>query len=225
MIKFRKRLQKLLMKFVVPDSVPGSPGRLRIVRGQDGQLINELDLDDIDVGPGKATEAGPAPAVAGDVARSDDMILAAARSRPAKPGRPVLLLAATSRPDAIDPALLRPGRLEHHVAVPPPGPAARAAALRRLVAGLRAEPGVAEAAAAAAGAAGAEGYSMADLAAVARAAGMAALREGGLEGDAAVSVRSAVRAYRVGGRCVGDHPASDETDGSLCDDYSVPAIT
>lgn len=31
MIKFRKRLQKLLMKFVVSDSIPGSPGRLRIV--------------------------------------------------------------------------------------------------------------------------------------------------------------------------------------------------
>ncbi|AOA62821.1 ATPase of the CDC48/PAS1/SEC18 (AAA) family [Komagataella phaffii CBS 7435] len=37
----------------------------------------------------------------------------------------VVILGATNRPDAIDPALLRPGRLDRHIYVPPPDAAAR----------------------------------------------------------------------------------------------------
>ncbi|MEF8907814.1 MAG: AAA family ATPase, partial [Haloarculaceae archaeon] len=37
----------------------------------------------------------------------------------------LLVLAATNRKDSLDPALLRPGRLERHIEVPPPGEAAR----------------------------------------------------------------------------------------------------
>ena len=48
----------------------------------------------------------------------------------AEPLRDVVVLAATNRPELIDPALLRPGRLERRVYVPPPDAAARADILR-----------------------------------------------------------------------------------------------
>ena len=44
--------------------------------------------------------------------------------------RNVVVIGATNRPDLVDPALLRPGRLERLVYVPPPDAAARAAILR-----------------------------------------------------------------------------------------------
>src|SRR3712207_8299417 len=44
--------------------------------------------------------------------------------------RNVVVIGATNRPDLIDPALLRPGRLERLVYVPPPDAEARAAILR-----------------------------------------------------------------------------------------------
>jgi transitional endoplasmic reticulum ATPase len=47
-----------------------------------------------------------------------------------EPLRDVVVLGATNRPDLIDPALLRPGRLERLVYVPPPDAPARAAILR-----------------------------------------------------------------------------------------------
>ena len=50
--------------------------------------------------------------------------------------RNVVVLGATNRPDLIDPALLRPGRLERLVYVPPPDAQARAE-----VEGFRATPG------------------------------------------------------------------------------------
>ncbi|GFR48505.1 hypothetical protein Agub_g10166, partial [Astrephomene gubernaculifera] len=42
----------------------------------------------------------------------------------------VLVLGATNRPDAVDPALLRPGRFSSHVFVPPPDTAGRLEVLR-----------------------------------------------------------------------------------------------
>lgn len=45
-------------------------------------------------------------------------------------GSGVLLLAATNRPAALDPALLRPGRLDVLLYVPPPDAAGREAILR-----------------------------------------------------------------------------------------------
>ncbi len=106
--------------------------------------------------------------------------------------RPVLLLAASSRPEAIDPALLRPGRLELHVHVPLPDRAARAAVVSKLLSRLRCDSD----ALAAAGevSAATEGRTMADLAGLVREAGMHALREearagAGLRGAAAVSLR------------------------------------
>ena len=44
--------------------------------------------------------------------------------------RNVVVIGATNRPDLVDPALLRPGRLERLVYVPPPDAEARAAILR-----------------------------------------------------------------------------------------------
>ncbi|UJW34807.1 AAA family ATPase [Saccharothrix sp. AJ9571] len=47
-----------------------------------------------------------------------------------EPMREVVVLGATNRPELVDPALLRPGRLERMVYVPPPDAEARAAILR-----------------------------------------------------------------------------------------------
>lgn len=47
-----------------------------------------------------------------------------------EPMREVVVLGATNRPDLVDPALLRPGRLERLVYVPPPDAEGRAAILR-----------------------------------------------------------------------------------------------
>ncbi|GAA2558236.1 AAA family ATPase [Pseudonocardia hydrocarbonoxydans] len=91
----------------------------------------------------------------------------------AEPLRDVVVVGATNRPDLIDPALLRPGRLERLVYVPPPDAAARADILRAAgrntpfaedvdLDGLGAEL---------------DGYSAADCAAVLREAALAAMRE------------------------------------------------
>lgn len=86
--------------------------------------------------------------------------------------RDVYVLAATNRPDLIDPALLRPGRLDTMIYVPPPDADARVAILRTAARRMPIEDGldldtVARAA---------EGYSAADLQALAREAAMTAMR-------------------------------------------------
>mmetsp|Transcript_27573 Transcript_27573/g.89801 ORF Transcript_27573/g.89801 Transcript_27573/m.89801 type:complete len:173 (+) Transcript_27573:320-838(+) len=53
---------------------------------------------------------------------------------------PVILLGASSRPHVIDSALLRPGRLEHHILVPPPNAQSRHQYLRARM-GRRSEDG------------------------------------------------------------------------------------
>ena len=86
--------------------------------------------------------------------------------------RDVVVIGATNRPDLIDPALLRPGRLERLVYVPPPDADARTAILR---ATARNTPLAADVDLAALGAQ-ADGFSAADCAALIREAGLAALR-------------------------------------------------
>jgi transitional endoplasmic reticulum ATPase len=85
----------------------------------------------------------------------------------------LVVLAATNRRDALDPALLRPGRLESHVEVPTPDAEARRAILAVHARGkpLAAEVDLDEVAART------EGYSGADLAAVCREAAMRAIEE------------------------------------------------
>ncbi|POY16246.1 ATPase, partial [Mycobacterium kansasii] len=88
------------------------------------------------------------------------------------PLRDVVVLGATNRPDLVDPALLRPGRLERLVFVEPPDAAARREILR--TAGksvpLAADVDLDEVAA------GLDGYSAADCVALLREAALTAMR-------------------------------------------------
>ncbi|WP_430334006.1 AAA family ATPase [Rhodococcus sp. ACT016] len=89
-----------------------------------------------------------------------------------EPLRDVVVLGATNRPDLIDPALLRPGRLERLVFVPPPDADARKEILRT---SGRSVP-LAEDVDIAALAEDLDGYSAADCSAVLREAALAAMR-------------------------------------------------
>jgi transitional endoplasmic reticulum ATPase len=91
----------------------------------------------------------------------------------ATPLRDVVVVGATNRPELVDPALLRPGRLERLVFVPPPDAEARADILR---ASGRNTP-LADDVDLDALAAELEGYSAADCAAILREAALTAMRE------------------------------------------------
>jgi transitional endoplasmic reticulum ATPase len=90
-----------------------------------------------------------------------------------EPMREVVVLGATNRPELVDPALLRPGRLERRVYVPPPDADARAAILRASSKNTPLAPDVdlAEVASTL------DGYSAADCAALIREAALTAMRE------------------------------------------------
>ncbi|MGC3863206.1 AAA family ATPase [Micromonospora chersina] len=87
--------------------------------------------------------------------------------------RNVVVVGATNRPELVDPALLRPGRLERLVYVPPPDGPARGEILRAAARDVPLAPDVDLTAL------GAEldGYSAADCAALIREAALAAMRE------------------------------------------------
>jgi len=87
----------------------------------------------------------------------------------------VFVVAATNRPDLIDPALLRPGRLDLLVYVPPPDEAGRLEVLRILTAKMP----LAEDVKLEEIAKQTQGYSGADLQALVREAGLHALQKGG----------------------------------------------
>ncbi len=87
--------------------------------------------------------------------------------------RNVVVIGATNRPDLIDPALLRPGRLERLIYVPPPDGPARAAILR---ASARAVPLDESVDLDALGEA-LDGFSAADCAALIRESALAAMRD------------------------------------------------
>jgi transitional endoplasmic reticulum ATPase len=89
------------------------------------------------------------------------------------PMRDVVVLGATNRPELLDPALLRPGRLERLVYVPPPDAAARAAILRSAARNTPLAPDIDLTEVAA----DLEGYSAADCAALVREAALTAMRE------------------------------------------------
>lgn len=90
-----------------------------------------------------------------------------------EPMRDVMVLGATNRPDLVDPALLRPGRLERQVYVPPPNAEARALILRAASKNtpLTRDVDLAEFGSTL------ESYSAADCAAVIREAALTAMRE------------------------------------------------
>ena len=85
----------------------------------------------------------------------------------------VVVIGATNRPDLIDPALLRPGRLEKLVYVPPPDADARAAILTAAVKKVPLAPGIDLADLGRR----TEGFSAADCAALIREAALCAMRE------------------------------------------------
>ncbi|MGH3714493.1 MAG: AAA family ATPase [Micromonosporaceae bacterium] len=87
--------------------------------------------------------------------------------------RDVVVVGATNRPDLIDPALLRPGRLERLVFVPPPDAEGRAAILAAAARDVPLAPDVSLTELAAE----LEGFSSADCAALIRQAALAAMRE------------------------------------------------
>ena len=94
--------------------------------------------------------------------------------------RSVFVIAATNRPELIDPAMLRPGRLDKLLYVPLPGPDDRESILRALVArGVRLSPDVDLGSVA--HDPRAAGFSGADCAALLREAGLAVLRDGVLD--------------------------------------------
>jgi AAA family ATPase len=59
-----------------------------------------------------------------------------------RPWKPTRLIWSTNSPHAIDPALLRPGRLEHVIFVPPPTCAARESILSRRLHRMLLRPGL-----------------------------------------------------------------------------------
>ncbi|SDY09176.1 transitional endoplasmic reticulum ATPase [Micromonospora pattaloongensis] len=87
--------------------------------------------------------------------------------------RDVVVIGATNRPDLIDPALLRPGRLERLVYVPPPDATARVEILRAASRSVPLAPDVELASLAET----LDGFSAADCAALIREAALAAMRE------------------------------------------------
>ncbi|GAB3129932.1 AAA family ATPase [Tsukamurella serpentis] len=90
----------------------------------------------------------------------------------AEPLRDVVVLGATNRPDLVDPALLRPGRLERPIFVPPPDAEARAAILRTASRSIPLAPDVDLDALAE----NLDGYSAADCAALLRESALTAMR-------------------------------------------------
>jgi transitional endoplasmic reticulum ATPase len=90
-----------------------------------------------------------------------------------EPMRDVVVLGATNRPELVDPALLRPGRMERLIYVPPPDAPARAAILRATAKHTPLAPDVDldEFGSTL------DGYSAADCAAVIREAALTAMRE------------------------------------------------
>jgi ribosome biogenesis ATPase len=100
----------------------------------------------------------------------------------------IYVIAATNRPDIIDPAMLRPGRLETLLLVDLPGPEERVDILRTLVRKLPIYFDVTEAAMAC------EGFSGADLESLVRRAGYAAIKRGDdITSDDLMNARAFIR--------------------------------
>jgi len=106
--------------------------------------------------------------------------------------RNVVVIGATNRPDLIDPALLRPGRLERLIYVPPPDGPARAAILRASSKQVPLDPSVDMDALGA----DLDGFSAADCAALIRESALAAMRDS-LEATTVTAANVATARRRV----------------------------
>ncbi|AKG90789.1 AAA family ATPase, CDC48 subfamily [Geoglobus ahangari] len=104
----------------------------------------------------------------------------------------VVVIAATNRPDMVDPALLRPGRIERHIYIPPPDKEARKEIFRIHTRNmpLAEDVNLEELAEKT------EGYSGADIEAVCREAGLTAIREA-ISKYSEDEVKRAVKEIRV----------------------------
>ncbi|WP_457591113.1 CDC48 family AAA ATPase [Geoglobus sp.] len=104
----------------------------------------------------------------------------------------VVVIAATNRPDMVDPALLRPGRIERHIYIPPPDKEARKEIFRIHTKNMP----LAEDVSLDELAEKTEGYSGADIEAVCREAGLTAIREA-ISKYSEEEVKKAVKEIRV----------------------------
>ncbi|MFI2710226.1 AAA family ATPase [Micromonospora sp. NPDC018662] len=123
--------------------------------------------------------------------------------------RNVVVVGATNRPELVDPALLRPGRLERLVYVPPPDGPARAEILRATARDVPLAPDVDL------DALGAEldGFSAADCAALVREAALAAMRES--------LTATTVTATHVGSARTRVRPSLDPTQLAHLESYAA----
>ncbi len=108
----------------------------------------------------------------------------------------VVVIAATNRPDLIDPALLRPGRIERHVYIPPPDKEARKEIFKIHLRGkpLGDDVNIEELAERT------EGYTGADIEAVCREAAMLAIREAVKPGMSREEVKEIAKSIKISRR-------------------------
>jgi transitional endoplasmic reticulum ATPase len=153
---------ELLSKWV-GESERGVRDLFRRAREVAPSLVFVDEIDALAPGRGQSTDSGVSDRVVAALLTEMDGIESL---------REVVVIGATNRPDLIDPALLRPGRLERLIYVPPPDAAARqtillaAARSTPLAAGIDLESLADDLV----------GFSAADCAALIREAALAAMR-------------------------------------------------
>ena len=109
----------------------------------------------------------------------------------------VIIIGATNRPDMIDPALMRPGRLEQHIFVPPPDADGRKQILEVYLKGVKEM--IAEDVDVDRLVAATDGFVGADLEALVREAKMTAIREfiGTMAGRDTEEIKLAVKSVKI----------------------------
>jgi transitional endoplasmic reticulum ATPase len=160
---FAVRGAELLSKWV-GESERGVRELFRRARGSAPALVFFDEVDALAPARGGHDDNGPTDRVVAQLLTELDGI---------EELRDVFVVAATNRPELVDPALLRPGRLDRLVHVPPPDGVARGAILRAVTKRMPLADDVALDDLGAA----CERYSAADLEALAREAAMNAMRE------------------------------------------------
>ncbi len=126
------------------------------------------EIDSIAPGRGTRTDSGATDRIVNQLLAEMDGIA---------PLKNVVVMAATNRPDIIDQALLRPGRFDRLVYVPPPDEAARLEILKVHTRGMKLDDEIKNGNYLDELARRTEGYTGADLASLVREAGILAIRE------------------------------------------------